>query len=70
MAICKPVDSEYMTPEQLALHVARHELVTLHGLIAADGAAPQEAFVIDTREAVALIDEALTVFENTSIRPS
>ena len=42
-----------------ALEVARHELVTLHGLVVADGAAPDETFEIDTSDVVELIDEAL-----------
>ena len=42
-----------------ALEVARHELVTLHGLVVADGAPPDETFEIDTSDVVELIDEAL-----------
>ena len=42
-----------------ALEVARHELVTLHGLVVADGAAPDETFEIDTSDVVELIAEAL-----------
>ena len=43
-----------------ALEIARHELTTLHGLIAADGAAPSETWSIDTCAAVAAIDDALS----------
>jgi len=43
-----------------ALEIARHELTTLHGLIAADGAAPSETWSIDTSAAVVAIDDALT----------
>lgn len=42
-----------------ALEEARHELTTLHGLVAADGAAPQETWVIDTNAVIAVIDQAL-----------
>lgn len=53
--------AERATIERLreALEVARHELVTLHGLKAADGAAPEETWDIDTSGAVAAIDGAL-----------
>ena len=54
-----PVGFEVMTPVRRALEVARHELVTLHGLIVADGAAPNETFEIDTIDVVNLIDAAL-----------
>ena len=54
-----PVGFEAMSPVRRALEVARHELVTLHGLVVADSAAPNEASEIDTIEAVDLIDEAL-----------
>jgi hypothetical protein len=43
-----------------ALEIARHELTTLHGLIAADGAAPTETWTIDTNRVVAAIDEVLS----------
>ena len=42
-----------------ALLAAEHELTTLHGLLAADGAAPSETWTIDTSETLALISEAL-----------
>lgn len=54
-----PEGFEEMSLVQQALEVARHELVTLHGLVVADGAAPNETFEVDTIEAVDLIDEAL-----------
>lgn len=54
-----PEGFENMTPVRRALEVARYELVTLHGLLAADSAAPNETFEIDTDGAVDLIDEAL-----------
>ena len=43
-----------------AMEAARHELVTLDGLIAADGAAPSETWTIDTRATIAKLDAALT----------
>lgn len=42
-----------------ALETARHELVTLHGLIAADGESPEETFPVDTSKTVKQIDEAI-----------
>ncbi|SFB22207.1 hypothetical protein [Azotobacter beijerinckii] len=44
------------------MEAARHELVTLDGLTAADGAAPTETFVINTRAAIAKLDAALNEF--------
>lgn len=62
-----------LTKRQLyALEVALHELTTLHGLIAADGAAPQETFPVDTSTAVAFIDQIIAENESlcTDSRPS
>jgi outer membrane protein TolC len=42
-----------------ALEDARHELATLHGLHAFDGAAPEESWRLDTSKVLAKIDEAL-----------
>lgn len=59
------VSSECKTTENMntetkeALEAARHELVTLHGLVAADGEAPMETFKIDTSDAVQKIDKAI-----------
>ncbi len=63
-----PEGFEAMSPVQQALTVARHELVTLHGLVAVDAAAPDESFSIDTNEAIALIDKALKRIGNRSNR--
>lgn len=41
-----------------ALEAARHELITLHGLKAFDGAAPGEVWALDTSSAVKQIDDA------------
>lgn len=41
------------------LEIARHELVVMDGLTAADGAAPSETFTINTRHAVQEIDEVI-----------
>lgn len=55
-----------LTERQLyVLEVARYELTTLHGLIAADGAAPQETFPVDTSAALALLDQVIA--ENESL---
>lgn len=60
-----------MTDKQRkALESARHELTTLHGLIAADGAAPQETWSIDTSAVVSAIDEALNEVSCTDSQPS
>jgi hypothetical protein len=46
-----------------ALESARHELVTLHGLLAMDEAArPHDTFYVDTNAAVDAIDDALKDF--------
>ena len=45
--------------EREAMEAARHELVTLDGLTAADGAAPTETFVINTKAAIAKLDATL-----------
>ncbi|MFZ1327031.1 MAG: hypothetical protein WAT67_13620 [Candidatus Contendobacter sp.] len=42
-----------------ALEIARHELTTLHGLVAVDAAAPLEPWRIDTSAAVTALDQAL-----------
>lgn len=63
-----PEGFEAMSPVQQALTVARHELVTLHGLVAVDAAAPDESFSIDTNEAVAMIDKVLKRIGNRSNR--
>lgn len=55
-----------MTPhDQMedALEAARHTLSTLHGLLAADGAAPEERWTLDTNEEVQQIDAALAQAE-------
>lgn len=48
-----------------ALEVAIHELTTLHGLIAADSAAPQETFPIDTSTVVAYLAQIIAENEST-----
>ena len=47
------------TKTKNALDAARHELTTLHGLLAADGAAPNETWTINVADTLALIDAAL-----------
>ena len=63
-----PEGFEAMSPVQQALTVARHELATLHGLVAVDAAMPGGSFSIDTNEAIALIDKALAQIDNRSDR--
>jgi hypothetical protein len=46
-------------PLVAALKAAQHELTTLNGLVAADDAAPQETWKIDTTATLAKIDAAL-----------
>ena len=63
-----PEGFEAMSLVQQALSVARHELATLHGLVAVDAAAPAESFSIDTNEPVALIDKTLEQMDNRTNR--
>lgn len=53
-----------------ALLAARHELITLHGLLAADAEAPDTTWTIDTNDAVQAIDEALSEASCTNTQPS
>ncbi|SHL41780.1 hypothetical protein SAMN05216428_102339 [Nitrosospira sp. Nsp11] len=55
--------------ERAALETARYELVTLDGLTAADGAAPDKTFVINTRKSIALIDEVLNESSGANKHP-
>lgn len=59
----------HVAKQRSALEAARHELTTLHGLIAADGAAPHETWSIDTSSVVAMIDEALTSLDIQPAEP-
>lgn len=43
-----------------ALESARHELTTLHGLVAADGTSPSATFNIDVSGLIDLLDQALS----------
>ncbi len=53
-----------------ALELARHDLATLHGLVAADAAAPQETWRIDTLAVIAAIDAALSAAVDKERPPS
>ncbi len=44
------------------LKTVRHELVTLNGVKAFDGAAPQETFEIETNKAIKAIEELMNVY--------
>ena len=59
MALCMPVGAENMTPVQVALEVALHELTVLSGLRVTDIPDAETTFVIDTKEAADLIEETL-----------
>lgn len=60
-----------MTPLQIeALEAARHELVTLNGLLAADGMSPGETFSIDTTATIAILDAAFTELFGCDSRPA
>jgi hypothetical protein len=65
-----PKDFEQMAPIQRALKVARHELVTLDGLTVIDGKGSREEFIIDAKDVIALVDEALKEFSSNDNRPS
>ena len=43
-----------------AMEAARHELITLDGLIAADGVAPTETWVLDTKAIIKKLDAVLS----------
>lgn len=51
-----------------ALESARHELTALHGLLAADGAAPSLTWNLNTSAVVAELDQALRQVSNTDTR--
>ena len=46
-----------------ALEEARHRLVAMHGLLAADGAAPRKRWTLDTAAVVAELDKAIALCE-------
>jgi len=46
-----------------ALEAARHELVTLDGLQAADAVKPEETWNIDTSEVIKQVDAAIESFD-------
>lgn len=49
-----------MNPEiKAALEVARHELATLNGLLAADAVSPSETWTIDTTNILEQLDEVI-----------
>jgi hypothetical protein len=50
-----------LAPLYQALEAARHELTTLHGLWAYDGAAPQEPWQLDERSTLARLDAVLAI---------
>ena len=58
------------TLQREALEAARHDLVTFDGLVVADGAAPQETFILDTKQTIAKLDAALSEASETDMAPS
>jgi hypothetical protein len=50
-----------------ALEAARHELTTLHGLVAADGAAPTETWTLDESHIIRQLDEAIESVDTDSL---
>ena len=50
-----------------ALESARHELTTLHGLVAADGAAPNETWPLDESHIIRQLDEAIESVDTDSL---
>ena len=60
---------EKLTQQQIAaVESARHELVTLGGLLAADGVSPSETFTIDVDAVIKQLDEAFSpLFENDTM---
>lgn len=66
----QPIKECIATSARQALELARHELTTLHGLLAADGMAPSEIWSIDTGEVVAKIDTVLSEFSRKESLPS
>jgi hypothetical protein len=52
-----------------ALEAARHELTTLHGLVAADGAAPNETWTLDESHIIQQLDAAIEAVDSDT-RPS
>lgn len=50
-----------------ALEAARHELVTLHGLVVTDKPVGGNVFVIDTSEAISKLDKAIQENTNNTI---
>jgi hypothetical protein len=54
-----PLNAKIQGDDRRVLQFVHHELTTLNGLLATDGAAPDETFTIDTSDALMLVDYAL-----------
>lgn len=52
-----------------ALKEARHELVTLNGLLAADGAAPSDTWTINTTPVIEALDVAFSEPDDSDTGP-
>ncbi len=63
----RKVISEIYNHKQRVLNAlldAKHRLETLNGLTVADGAAPEDTFILDETELLALVDKALHSLED------
>lgn len=58
-------DGEENHKIRMALELARYELVTLNGLVVADGAAPNETLAIDTAPIIKRLDAVISEFFDT-----
>ena len=66
-AIVRPFCFMKKTLIKSALEAARHELTTLHGLVAADGAAPTETWTLDESHIIRQLDEAIESVDTDSL---
>ncbi|MBQ4430124.1 MAG: hypothetical protein II877_01375 [Synergistaceae bacterium] len=63
MRIQLPLEQEEMSPVQLALEVALHELSSLNGLYVTDVPVVEDTWDIDTKDAAELIESALSLYK-------
>jgi hypothetical protein len=77
LALSHPVGSigSSLNPAQAqtqtdAAAAARHELVTLDGLVAADCAAPDETWVLDVKATIKQLDDAFNATGESGTTPS
>ena len=65
MKIQLPLGYEEMSPVQLALEVALHELSSLNGLHVTDVPEEEKTWDINTEDATRIIESALSFFTTT-----